>query len=328
MKEIRSDRKCHDVKMSRYKWNYKFNLLGWNTINCFLSNVYMIILLASCIDSIPFTNTILNMQRKENSSVANVFVDYFGNYSNGAYTNSAAYEMLTSTTEPSWLDLDKHNVTGKSIRYTHELIHNKGHDSSRFDGNDDIITALSVPEKSYHFGITLKEIVKAAKISRTNDTIIYGKDQHTENISVQIQEYKNGCICNNQCKSETKDAMGDVISKFGFSKSVNHLQQTTPTIFEGSFASLNYSVRMPESRTMAKSNTYHLQVKLTDVEKYTIHIGGLFELTGSRGDNLGLSELIAAKLAVDTINRVDFLKGYKLKLLHNDTTVSTGIVKN
>ena len=52
-----------------------------------------------------------------------------------------------------------------------------------------------------------------------------------------------------------------------------------------------------------------------------IYIGGLFDLTGSRGETLGQSELTSARLAVDDVNRENILPGYELVLLHNDTRV-------
>lgn len=57
----------------------------------------------------------------------------------------------------------------------------------------------------------------------------------------------------------------------------------------------------------------------------TIYIGGLFELSGSRDNGCGYSELTAAKLAVSHINAKGILPGYKLQLLYNDTKVGPNI---
>ena len=57
-----------------------------------------------------------------------------------------------------------------------------------------------------------------------------------------------------------------------------------------------------------------------DVYSREIYIGGLFEMSGTRGSN-GLSELTAARLAVADINSNKALPGYTLKLLSNTTQV-------
>ena len=57
-----------------------------------------------------------------------------------------------------------------------------------------------------------------------------------------------------------------------------------------------------------------------DLYSKEIYIGGLFEMSGTRGSN-GLSELTAARLAVADINSNKALPGYTLKLLSNTTQV-------
>lgn len=52
-----------------------------------------------------------------------------------------------------------------------------------------------------------------------------------------------------------------------------------------------------------------------------LYIGGLFDLSGERGDALGSSELTAAKLAVHYVNKENILPGYEIFLLVNDTKV-------
>lgn len=52
-----------------------------------------------------------------------------------------------------------------------------------------------------------------------------------------------------------------------------------------------------------------------------LYIGGLFDLSGERGNALGSSELTAAKLAVHYVNKENILPGYELFLLVNDTKV-------
>ncbi|KAL4230676.1 hypothetical protein ACF0H5_011052 [Mactra antiquata] len=59
--------------------------------------------------------------------------------------------------------------------------------------------------------------------------------------------------------------------------------------------------------------------------KKPLYIGGLFELSGPRNENLGKSELTAAKLAVQHVNKENILPGHELKLLHNDTKCDPGV---
>lgn len=66
----------------------------------------------------------------------------------------------------------------------------------------------------------------------------------------------------------------------------------------------------------------------TECDRGQIYIGGLFDLTGSRGQELGRSELMAARLAVDDVNRDGVLPGYELVLLYNDTQVTKTVVRS
>ena len=53
-------------------------------------------------------------------------------------------------------------------------------------------------------------------------------------------------------------------------------------------------------------------------ESNWIYIGGLFELSEREGE----SALSAAKMAIEDVNRQQIVKGFKLKLVWNDTQVS------
>lgn len=60
-----------------------------------------------------------------------------------------------------------------------------------------------------------------------------------------------------------------------------------------------------------------------------LYIGALFELSGSgssRGS--GLSDLESAQLAIRHINERQFVPGYRLELIYNDTKVSIGAMCN
>ncbi|ERL93353.1 hypothetical protein D910_10645 [Dendroctonus ponderosae] len=56
-----------------------------------------------------------------------------------------------------------------------------------------------------------------------------------------------------------------------------------------------------------------------------VHILGLFELTTKLGRRSGASELMAANLAVQHVNALNILPGYKLILLINDTQCDPGV---
>lgn len=59
------------------------------------------------------------------------------------------------------------------------------------------------------------------------------------------------------------------------------------------------------------------------IEKINITILGLFEMThGPVARSEGSSELEAAKLAVERVNKLDILKRFRLRLIYNDTKVS------
>lgn len=53
-----------------------------------------------------------------------------------------------------------------------------------------------------------------------------------------------------------------------------------------------------------------------------LYIGGLFDMAGERGLRYGLSELMAANVAISHVNRELDMKGYQLLLLTNNSKVS------
>lgn len=74
--------------------------------------------------------------------------------------------------------------------------------------------------------------------------------------------------------------------------------------------------------SLACSSTHIKQSNNSTGNKTKLYIGGLFDLTGNRDAELGQSELTAARLAVDGVNKDNVLPEYELVLLHNDTQVS------
>ena len=83
--------------------------------------------------------------------------------------------------------------------------------------------------------------------------------------------------------------------------------------------SYNHLNRLSHERSLS-GNPYKTSFEMNTSFK-TIYIGGLFELSGIRGSN-GLSELIAAKLAVEHVNNKNAVPGYRMRLLFNNTKVS------
>lgn len=65
------------------------------------------------------------------------------------------------------------------------------------------------------------------------------------------------------------------------------------------------------------------QIEFSGNYSHTLYILGLFELSTRWGVRFeGVSEMMAAQLAVNHINNNNILPGYKLELLKNDTKVS------
>ena len=58
----------------------------------------------------------------------------------------------------------------------------------------------------------------------------------------------------------------------------------------------------------------------------TLHVGGLFPISGSSAFSAGKSFVSASELAIDLVNsRTDVLPGYRLHLIWNDTQVFNDI---
>jgi len=58
----------------------------------------------------------------------------------------------------------------------------------------------------------------------------------------------------------------------------------------------------------------------------TLHVGGLFPMSGPSAFSAGKSLLSASELAIDLVNsRTDVLPGYRLQLIWNDTQVFNDI---
>lgn len=74
--------------------------------------------------------------------------------------------------------------------------------------------------------------------------------------------------------------------------------------------------------TISMLNSDDVDTQCAPTQLTPLYIGGLFDLSGSRGEALGRSELTAAILAIDHVNREQLLPGYQLYLLHNDTRVN------
>lgn len=81
-------------------------------------------------------------------------------------------------------------------------------------------------------------------------------------------------------------------------------------------------VDINNNSTISMLLTADADIRCAPTQLTPLYIGGLFDLSGSRGEALGRSELTAAMLAIDHVNRQQLLPGYQLHLLHNDTMVN------
>ncbi|XP_074651672.1 uncharacterized protein LOC141906324 [Tubulanus polymorphus] len=72
-------------------------------------------------------------------------------------------------------------------------------------------------------------------------------------------------------------------------------------------------------------HTHDKEISSLAEGKTIIYIGGLFELSETSFAANGHSELAAAQMAIDHVNLADFLPGYYLKMLFNDTQCDNGV---
>ena len=135
---------------------------------------------------------------------------------------------------------------------------------------------------------------------------------------------------------ENKDEKSEVNGENNFSVSFNDTLETLPTDEIVNFKNKNIEVSSIATTTTRKMSwlpvrdkdlekeVYVLKniSKNVEGEKVNLTILGLFEMTQKNAPRPeGPSELQAAKLAIDKINKMGLLPKFHLKLHHNDTEV-------
>lgn len=133
-------------------------------------------------------------------------------------------------------------------------------------------------------------------------------------------------------KSPSRDVVSHRKSNWGFERSPTKkstiLQEVTS--FEADFdAETTRMLNTSTSFEILETFQRHLEDEMlfeqdnaAVTEKTNITILGLFELTrGTEARPEGLSELQAAKLAVEKINEMGILRKFHLRMIHNDTKV-------
>ena len=303
--------------MSRYKWSYRLNVLGWNFIKWFLANFYIALLIVSLTDTLPVSDIDIKMRLIENSTINEMVQGYMNNVTAGLETAPFNHQVHDSSTVTSLINIPEknkmavssttHSNSSKSqftekmenpnLNNTSNELYSTKHDVNNFGGNSLI---------SMH--------TKCPLINRTSENDV-------------------ASICINQSDTEenissTKDALVNITRLPKITDKVDKVtteSEIDPGVHKQPLTELN----TPNSSVLTSvSPNVHTRIKtasVSDKDTKTIYIGGLFELTGTRSERLGLSELTSARLAIDHVNRVNFLNGYTLHLLHNDTRVSINI---
>ena len=313
--------------MSRYKWSYKFNVLGWNFIKNFLTNFCIGLLIASLTDTLPLLNINVKMLDVENRTIGNLFNGHINNISTRSHNPSTDYAIRGSTTPFNLRYLNNENEMNVSTPFANSTV-----DSARKMDDAhlsfDLINKTSFGKQNVRDSkhtldrgrkLTLPNTYTSANFS----TICLNKTKQTDlNISLGLNELVNVTL-ERDCNES------DIYTTINMQQTPANLTEIMPDGYVTPTTE-NYTVNIPTATTFSRHSDILLENMSTNafegeihgVERKIIYIGGLFELSGSRIERLGLSELTSARLAVDHINRVNFLKGYTLGLLHNDTRVS------
>ncbi|XP_059158110.1 gamma-aminobutyric acid type B receptor subunit 2-like [Physella acuta] len=99
--------------------------------------------------------------------------------------------------------------------------------------------------------------------------------------------------------------------------------QFTKSPEEVTFSADKVPISGPNSSGYASEKSPKLPDSASVESPKILHIGGLFELSGKDGPS-GRSELDAALLAIDHVNKMDIIPGYQLTLLYNDSKCDPG----
>ena len=307
--------------MSRYKWSYRLNVLGWNFIKWFLANFYIALLIVSLTDTLPVSDIDIKMRLIENSTINEMLQGYMNNVTAGLETAPFNHQVHDSSTVTSLINIpEKNKMTVSSTTHSNS---SKSQSTEKMENPNLNNTSNEIYSTKHDVNNFVENSVismrtKCPPINRTAENDV-------------------ASTCINQ--SDTEENISSTIDAL---VNITRLPKITDRVDKGTTESkidpgvhkqpLTESNTPNSSVLTSVSPNIHTKIKTTsvgdisDTDTKTIYIGGLFELTGTRSERLGLSELTSARLAIDHVNRVNFLNGYTLHLLHNDTRVSINLV--
>ena len=253
----------------------------------------MTIFILACTETLCFVETNDKMPFVENSSVSSLFERYYRSMTTESFAQSNFISPEASTKIP--------------------LLANSGNPGTTLINQLNNLGTQIAPIED-NFG---SKIANSPPNQRTSQLSANSNKNKTD-------KYANGCLDfldlqqdldlnNTNCLGPLccrNSLTGNSVQRASASTDIDRLENSNVT-------SVN---NMPDQESNVHRKTFENKTPKSQ-DKTVIHIGGLFELTGSRSDRLGLSELSSAKLAIEHVNRADFLEGYTLNLLHNDTRV-------
>ena len=263
----------------------------------------MTILILTCTESLCFIETTSNkMPFGDNVSVSNLLDEFYRNMSTESYGQLNIYSTRASTQKP--------------------LLPNKGWKDNKLSSHLSDIDTKRVP---------IENDIDGKLATRQPFKTTFSQSKSLAHIKTNKNDkYANGCLDFLELKQDLDlnhtDCLGPICcSSFHTGNSVDsELFNSSTQSVNSNASSVNYLPSLPTELSNESKDQWarHHRNNPDGLENTIIHIGGLFELSGSRSDRLGLSELSSAKLAVEHVNRANFLHGYTLNLLHNDTRVS------
>lgn len=148
-------------------------------------------------------------------------------------------------------------------------------------------------------------------------------DDSSDDVGINEEEV----IEKNEKQNDTFDEPSDMSleSRWSFSdvKSSSEKLAVTPNIEYDDFENVTKKDKNDSDGRVEIDVTVPRRENTRPIEKTNITILGLFEMTHGAMRRLeGSCELQAAKLAVERVNESDVLKGFRLRLIYNDTKVS------
>lgn len=224
----------------------------------------------------------------------------------------------SSTLSGRQYQVTSQNVTDSSIKYIDNLLENKTFPDFNIQTTKlphtttDLYKSSTVP---IHQGNSTHHVIGVKIVNKTRQV------QNKKNAFLKY----NGTRVNSTPENKTEEKQAtDSTSRSNVTKGGNNSTTATSGIHRVTKNKSNTKYR-PDVPISNKNNSYLAYKNAKGSRrKQTISILGLFELTESNKEMRleGLSELEAAKLAVEHVNKADMLYDYHLELHTNDTKVS------